>query len=136
MSDCYTEVEVNGKTIQLESEWAGEKEAPFSRAGSHGPAQHNTFTVTTDDGEAEFDFWGSQMHPRLDDEYSLCNAFHCVCDDALYYLWDQLDEVVGDMTYSEAKRVEEGCHDSADKLASIGITEDDMEYVVNNEDWQ
>ena len=46
---------------------------------------HNIVTVqnATTGKRISFDFWESQIHPRLETEYDLGNAFRCFVDDAI-----------------------------------------------------
>lgn len=124
--------DVNGKHIVLEAEYMGDMPAPFD-PGNYG---HNIITVEIDGRSDTFDAWGSRVHPEFDDEYSLKNIFQLICDEALMVVWDQLNEMV-DMCDDpkEALRVVDGARAEAEKIAALGIDEETLEMIVNDDEW-
>lgn len=125
--------EVNGKRIDIASDYLGDEPWPAMPENYN----RNEITISVDGGEEEdFYAWGSMMSPQFDDEYSLKNIFQSICDEALSVLWGQEDEMVESLPYSEAKRVVEGMAENAEKLERAGLDEDDLEKIVNNEDWR
>lgn len=124
--------QVNGKSIYITSDWLGDE--PWAAMPEN--YNRNEITVSVDNGAEEtFYAWGSIMNPQFDDEYSLKNIFSTICDEALTIIWNQEDEAVDGLSYSEAKRIIDGMTENAEKLQRAGLTEDDLEAIVNDEEW-
>lgn len=124
--------DVNGKHIELSCEFVGDIPAPFDS----GNTNRNIIAVAVDGTSDTFDAWGSYVHPEFDDEYSLKNIFQVICGDALNVVWDQLDEVVE--MYDDAKeawRVATAMQEEAAKIEALGLDEDDLEKIVNDDEW-
>jgi len=74
-----TAIEVNGKTISIESVWTNEKKSSW---GAH-ENQHHTILVTHEDTTVSFDYWASQAKPSIECEQDLHDAFNCFLLDAM-----------------------------------------------------
>lgn len=124
--------DVNGVHIELENEYYGDAPAPFD-AGNYN---RNEISATVNGHTEVFDAWGSYVHPEFDDEYSLKNIFQVIASDALTIIWNQFDEVAEMYDDpAEAARVEQGFRDEAVKMEELGLGEDILEKIANDQQW-
>ena len=98
---------------------------------------HNIVYVSVDGSPEEcFDAWGSRVNPQFDDEYDLKNIFQLICDDGLTAIWGDWDDVLYEVDGRRAVEIVDGMRDTAAKLENLGLDEDDLQKIVNDEEWQ
>ena len=125
--------DVNGKHIELATEYLGDKPAPWDRVNEN----HNIVYVSVDSSPEEcFDAWGSRVNPQFDDEYDLKNIFQLICDDGLTAIWGDWDDVLYEVDGRRAVEIVDGMRDTAAKRENLGLDEDDLQKIVNDEEWQ
>lgn len=125
--------DVNGKHIELATEYIGGKPAPWMARNDN----YNIVYASVDGGEEEcFDAWGSLVEPQFDDEYSLKNIFQCICDEGLTVIWDDWDDALCGVDGRRAVELVDGMRNNAAKLENLGLDEDDLLAIVNDEEWQ
>ena len=123
-----------GKEIYLSTEYIGGKEAPWM---SRNDNLNHVYVSVNDSPEETFEAWGSLMEPQFDDEYSLKNIFQCICEEALNALWEDWDDILSGLSWSEGDRIVQGCRATLAKLENLGLgDEDTLLSIVNDEEWQ
>lgn len=127
--------ELEDRTIYLSTEYVGGKEAPWDRTGQN--TNLNYIDVSVDSGpSATFEAWGSLVEPQFDDEYSLKNIFQSICDEGLYAIWEDWDDITDGLSYSEGDRIVRDCRENLAKLEEIGLgDEETLLAIVNDEEW-
>lgn len=110
------------KNWTVTATYTGSKAAPWGD-GRENWNHHNVTVINRDNGKrTRFDFWASIMHPEIDTEYDLMNAFRCFVDDALAGSMS-FHEFCADFGYDEdsrrAEKVWNACKRSTAKLTRI-----------------
>lgn len=85
---------------------------------------HHSIFVTNAENQktTSFSFWGSRMHPEIETEYDLGNAFYCFVEDAIAGM-QTFGDFCADFGYDtdsrKAERTWKACKRSAEKLQWI-----------------
>lgn len=118
------------KNYIITATYTGEKSAPWSDNNYN----HHKVTIrnTTTGKKTSFDFWASIMHPVLDSEYDVLNAFYCFVSDAISGL-DSFEDFCSNFGYDtdsrKAEKTWKACKRAAAKFQRISA--DDIYNLAN-----
>lgn len=115
-------MKVTFENFEITATYSGSKAADWGN--KHENWNHHRITVKNVENRrwAQFDFWASIAHPKLDGEYDVLNAFYCFVSDAISgsYTYEEFcDEFGYDEDSRRAEKTWKACKRTSKKLARI-----------------
>lgn len=112
-------VKAKFQDFTLSSTYLGDKAAPFSNENYN----NHRITVTGPTGEkCSFEFWASIIHPEIETQQQVIEAFQCFVSDATSGLQD-FEEFCSEFGYDtdsrSAERTHKACQRAAAKLSRV-----------------
>lgn len=110
------------KDFKIKSEYKGDKAAPWGDRQENWNNHIITVKNITTGKRTSFEFWASIMHPEIQTEDDLLNAFECFVSDALSgenSFEDFCNEYGYDTDSRSAERTHKACVKSNQKLKGI-----------------
>ena len=124
----------NYNEFKITATYTGSKISPWNENNSN----HHKVTVYDADTKlhTSFDFWASIVHPVLDTDYDVLNAFYCFLSDAIsgtLSFEDFCSEFGYDTDSKSGERTWKACKRITDKFFRVSGYSLDMLYdLVNN----
>ena len=110
------------KEYEISAEFLGNKLAPWDKTKVNRNNHVITVRNTEDDTEFAFNFWASTVHPVIDTENELFEAFLCALRDADYADFD-FEEFCGELGFNfedpEAMLAYRQCKDTREKATAV-----------------
>ena len=112
------------KGFTISDNWAQKKVSGWSGPCPAGMNQHHIITVKFGDKLTKFDFWGSRVHPEIETDADLLDAFSCFVSDAIAGV-DDFSMFCGEFGYDEYEdagkvlKIWKACQRAKEKLMRI-----------------